>query len=123
MVDLDLKDRKILYELDLNCRQSNAQIGKKVGLSRKVVEYRIKRMEDEGVITGYWTAINNYKLGYYVFRIYINFIDVSSKIKKDIIDYFVNNKNVWAVLTSKGPVELDIVLWVNDVYKFNQYHF
>ena len=43
MVDLDLKDRKILYELDLNCRQSNAQIGKKVGLSRKVVDYRIKR--------------------------------------------------------------------------------
>ena len=47
MVELDLKDRKILYELDLNCRQSNTQIDKKVGLSRKVVEYRIKRMEEE----------------------------------------------------------------------------
>jgi len=52
MADLDLKDRKILYELDLNCRQSNTQIGKKVGLSRKVVEYRIKKMEEEGVIMG-----------------------------------------------------------------------
>ena len=51
MKKIDLKDRKILYELDLNCRQSNAQIGKKVGLSRKVVEYRIKRMEEEGIIT------------------------------------------------------------------------
>lgn len=121
MVDLDLKDRKILYQLDLNCRQSNAQIGKKVGLSRKVVDYRIKRMDEEGIITGFWTAINTFKLGYYVFRIYINFIDVSSKIKKDIVDYFVKNKNAWAVLTSKGPVELDIVLWVNDVYKFNLY--
>jgi len=43
MVDLDLKDRKILYQLDLNCRQSNSQIGKMVGLSRKGVEYRIKK--------------------------------------------------------------------------------
>jgi len=121
MVDIDLKDRKILYQLDLNCRQSNAQIGKKVGLSKQVVDYRIKRLEEEGIITGYWTAINTYKLGYYVFRIYINLIDVSTKIKTDIIQYFVNNKDVWAVLTSKGPIDLDVVLWVNDVYAFNQY--
>jgi len=121
MEKLDLKDRKILYELDLNCRVSNAQIGKKVGLSKEVVTYRIKRMEEEGIITGYWTAINTYKLGYYVFRIYINLIDVSAKIKTEIIHYFVNNEDAWAVLTCKGPVDLDIVLWVKDVYAFNQY--
>lgn len=121
MKAVDLKDRKILYELDLNCRQSNAQIGKKVGLSKDVVSYRIKKMEDEGIISCYWTAINTYKLGYYVFRIYINLIDVSRKIKAEIIQYFVNNEDVWAVLTSKGPVDLDVVLWVKDVYAFNQY--
>ena len=119
MTDIDLKDRKILYHLDLNCRQSNSQIRKKVGLSRKVVEYRINKMEEKGVITGYWTAINTYKLGYYVFRIYINFMDVSSTIKNEIIHYFCNAKNVWAVLTAKGPVDLDVILWVNDVFKFN----
>ena len=121
MVEIDLKDRKILYQLDLNCRQSNAQIGKKVGLSKQVVDYRIKRMEEEGTITGYWTAINTYKLGYYVFRIYINLIDVSAKIKTDIIQYFVKNENAWAVITSKGPVDLDVILWVKDVYAFNRY--
>jgi|MudIll2142460700_1097286.scaffolds.fasta_scaffold422192_1 hypothetical protein len=36
MQQLDLKDRKILYELDLNCGQSNEQIGKKVGRSKEV---------------------------------------------------------------------------------------
>lgn len=121
MVNLDLKDRKILYQLDLNCRQSNTQIGKKVGLSRKVVEYRIKGMEDKGIISGYWTAINTFRLGYYVFRIYINFIDVNTSIKNEIINYFCNAKNVWAVITSKGPVELDVILWVKDVYLFNMY--
>lgn len=118
---LDLKNRKILYHLDLNCRQSNTEIGKKVGLSKDVVAYRIKKMEDEGVITCYWTAINTYKLGYYVFRIYINLIDVSAKIKTEIVQYFVKNEDGWAVLTFKGPVDLDVVLWVKDVYAFNQY--
>ena len=37
MLKIDLKDRKILYELDLNCRQSNTQIGKNVGSVLKFV--------------------------------------------------------------------------------------
>ena len=40
---IDLKDRKILYELDLNSRQSNSTLGKKVGLSKDIVNYRIKK--------------------------------------------------------------------------------
>jgi DNA-binding Lrp family transcriptional regulator len=35
MIKIDAKDRKILYELDINSRQSFSKIGKKVGLHRK----------------------------------------------------------------------------------------
>ena len=58
MVKIDLKDRKILYYLDLNSRQSFAEIGKKVGLSKNAITYRIKRLEKEGLINNYYTAIN-----------------------------------------------------------------
>src|SRR4030042_5654237 len=107
MVKIDLKDRKILYELDSNCRQSNTQIGKKVGLKKDVVAYRIKRMQDEEVIKNFWTAINTFKLGYQVFRIYINFQYVSSHIKEKIIQHFVNYKNVWAVISLKAEIDFD----------------
>jgi DNA-binding Lrp family transcriptional regulator len=119
MVNLDIKDRKILYQLDLNCRQSNSQIGRKVGLSKQVVDYRIKRMEEEGIICGYWTAINSFKLGYYSFRIYINFFDVTSEKRKEIIYYFIKQENIWSVIEVQGPIELDIVMWVDDIYAFN----
>lgn len=121
MIDLDLKDRKILYQLDLNCRQSNAQIGKKVGLSRKVVEYRIKRMEAEGVITYYWTAINTFKLGYQVFRIYINFQDPKPDKINEIIQYFKNYKNIWTMTSIKSPINLGMVIWVKNAYKFDNF--
>jgi len=121
MQQLDLKDRKILHELDLNCRQSNAQIGKKVGLSKEVVKYRINRMLDEGIITLFWTEINTFKLGYYCFRIYINFLDINSDIKNEIIRYFEDYKNSWIVLSAKGPVDFDAVLWVKDIFEFNQF--
>ena len=45
---LDLKDRKILYQLDLNARQSNAEIAKKTRLSKDAVGYRIKKLEEQG---------------------------------------------------------------------------
>jgi DNA-binding Lrp family transcriptional regulator len=118
MTKLDLKDRKILYELDLNCRQSNTQIGTKVGLKKDVVAYRIKKMQEEGVIRNFWTAINTFKLGYNVFRIYINFHYASTQIKNDIIQYFTNYKNAWAVISVKGPIDIDIVVWVKNIYEF-----
>ena len=121
MQKIDLKDRKILYELDLNCRKSNAQIGKKIGLSRKVVEYRIKRMENEGIIISYWTAINTMRLGYYVYRIYISFQDITSEIKNEIINYFVNYKDAWSVLSIKGSFDFDVIVWVKDVFEFNKF--
>jgi len=121
MTKLDLKDRKILYELDLNCRQLNTQIGKKVGLKKDVVAYRIKRMQDEGIITNFWTAVNTFKLGYQVFRIYITFQYVSSPIKEKIIQHFVNYKNAWAILSIKAEIDFDVVVWVNDIYEFYQF--
>ena len=121
MENLDLKDRKILYQLDLNCRQSNTQIGRKVGLSKEVVNYRIKRMQDLGVISYFWTAINSLKLGYYAFRIYINFLDVNPDTKNEIIEYFKKYKNIWTLQIAKGPVDLGAVLWANDVYNFSQF--
>ena len=43
-IKLDLKDRKILYELDINSRQPFAAIAKKVGLSKQTVINRVKKL-------------------------------------------------------------------------------
>ena len=121
MYKLDLKDRKILYELDLNCRQSNAQIGKKVGLKRDVVTYRIKKLEENGIIKNYYTEIDTFSLGYNVFRIYINFQYVDSDKKEEIIQYFVNNPNSWVVGTVKSIIDLCVVLWVKNIFEFYRF--
>ena len=118
---IDLKDRKILYELDLNCRQSNTQIGKKVGLKKDVVSYRIKKLQDEGVIKNFYAAIDTYKLGYDVFRIYINFRYVTQELKEEIIKYFVDYKNSWVVASVKTEIDLAAVMWVKNLFDFYQF--
>ncbi|OGM02141.1 transcriptional regulator, partial [Candidatus Woesearchaeota archaeon RBG_13_36_6] len=71
MVKLDLKYRKILYELDVDSRQSYKEIAKKVGLSKDAVIYRINKLKKAGIIKRFHTVIDNGKLGFIPFRLYL----------------------------------------------------
>jgi DNA-binding Lrp family transcriptional regulator len=121
MNNLDIKDRRILYQLDLNSRQSLTQIGKKVRLRKDVVAYRIKRMQQDGIITGFWTHIDAYKLGYIVFRFYLVYQYVTPEIKNKIIDYLVKDKRTWVVESIIGRYDLGVFVWVRNITEFYQF--
>lgn len=79
-------------------------------------------MQSEGVIKAYWTAIDTFKLGYNVYRIYINFeYIIKPEIKNEIIQHFVDYKYAWAVLSIQGPIDLDAIIWVRDVNQFYKF--
>lgn len=61
---IDDIDLQILAALQENARISFAQLARNVGLSGPAVTERIKRLEDEGVITGYHAHVNLGKIGY-----------------------------------------------------------
>jgi len=77
--NLDLKDRKILYELDLNARQSDSEIAKKVGLTRDSVRYRINKLVENGYINYFMTLLNSMKLGYDWYRTFFKFQNLTIK--------------------------------------------
>ena len=118
MKKIDLKDRRILYELDINSRQSFRSIGRKVGLSKDIVALRVKKLKETGIIKNFFTEINTFSLGYNVFRIYITYQYASEEVKNEIIQHFISYKNVWAIASSKGEIDLSIIIWVDDNYEF-----
>lgn len=61
---IDALNWKILRCLQANARQSNASIGREVGVSSPAVSERIKKMEDAGVIDGYYTDVSHLDVGY-----------------------------------------------------------
>lgn len=63
-MDIDSLNWKILKCLQKNARQSNAEIGRQVGISSPAVSERIKRMEDAGVIQSYNTLVSPFEVGY-----------------------------------------------------------
>ncbi len=121
MEKLDLKDRKILYHLDLNSRQSFTQLGKKVGLYKEIINYRVKRLQDAGIIVRFNTLIDTFKLGYSCMRFYFNYQYLTPEIKKEIIDHFVNFKHTQMVASPEGAVELCVLMLaknVNEIHSF-----
>ena len=68
MGELTLKDRKLLYLLNENCRLSNTKIGKLIGLSKDGVKYKIDKLFNKGLLEEYFLNFNYEMLG---FRSYI----------------------------------------------------
>jgi Lrp/AsnC family leucine-responsive transcriptional regulator len=60
---VDKYDRKILSVLSIEGRISMTALGERVGLSKTPVTARVKRLEEEGVITGYRATLSASKLG------------------------------------------------------------
>jgi len=80
---MDKFDIKILKELEIDARMSNAKIGKKIGRSQQFVEYRIELMrkrKPDPVITPQ-IVLNQYKLGLRSFLLFVKLEKVSSNEK------------------------------------------
>ncbi len=119
-IKLDVKDKKILHQLDINCRQSNSQIGRKVGLSKGVVNYRIKELERKGLIQSYYTIVNIAKLGYTYTRFYFNFHSLTKEKYNEIILFFKKIPNLNWLGDGEGEWEFAAVFLTRNVLEINE---
>ncbi|MCX6778357.1 MAG: Lrp/AsnC family transcriptional regulator [Candidatus Micrarchaeota archaeon] len=121
-IKLDLKDRRILYELDTNSRRSFSEIGKKVGLSKEVVNYRVKRLTQEGIIKGFTAAINIGKLGYTSFRLYVRLSGATPSKEAEIVQYLVKTKIVQWVASAEGNWHIAFWVCTKTISEFNNFY-
>jgi Lrp/AsnC family transcriptional regulator for asnA, asnC and gidA len=115
MEKLDIKDRKILYELDQDSRQSFRSIGRKVGLSKDVVAGRVKKLQDDGIIKRFFAYYDILQLGYNFLRFYFKFQYATPEIKKEIIDHFMKDKNVNNLFSTEGSYDLGVLMMVENI--------
>ncbi len=119
MEKLDIKDRKILYELDVDSRQSFRSIGRKVGLSKDVVAGRVKKLKENGIIKRFFTYYDILQLGLNLLRFYFKFQYVTPEIKKEIINHFMENEYVNNLFSTEGSYDLGVLMMVekiSDIY-------
>lgn len=119
-VKLDIKDKKILAELDWNARATNSEIAKKAGISKKGVEYRIKRMENNGVILGYYPVINFEKLGFKINRMMFGLQFIGDETKRRMEIYIRSQRDIHWAVWCRGDFDLGIDVWSKSKKEFKE---
>ncbi len=118
---LDLVDKKLLYELDKDCRQSVSSLAKRLRVHRNVALYRIRKLENEGMIRGYFTEINTVALGYNSFRVFLKLSQSTKDKESRLIDHIRSDKNIIWFFKVLGKWDLDFVYSTKDVLEFNRF--
>jgi len=119
-IKLYLKDWKILNQLDLNSRQSDAGIGRKTRISKQVVNYRINKLKEEGIITSSYPHINIAKLGYAAHKIYLNFKALTKEKEDEMWTYLSKLENVIWVISCSGRWNLIFAIISQNIEEFNK---
>lgn len=120
VVKLDSKDKKILRELQENCRQSIAEIAKKTKLPRDVVVYRIKKLEESKVIKKHHSSLDPQKLGYplYVYVLF-SLYNIKPELEKRFVNYLKNHKQIIYVAKNSGKYDFTIGICAKDYKEFD----
>ena len=90
---MDVLDLKLLRSLQQNGRTKRNELAEQVGLSVPSVSERLKKLEDNKIIEGYYTKINRQAFGYDILAFILVMMD-SSKHYKDLMKHVEKNPHI-----------------------------
>ena len=117
-VSIDETDKAILMELTKNARIPTAEISRRINVPRKVVSYRIKRMEKNKIILGYRPSVNNNLLGYTQYKILFHFANATEQEVKRLKQYLKELPEVIYFVEELGICDLDIEIMLKSTQDF-----
>ncbi len=117
---IDLKDKKILYELDRDSRQSSKQIAKKVGSSEQVVGNRIRRLQELGIIEYFYVKTNPSALGYMHIKIYLRLHNITKTKEEELFNDLNQQKNIYWLSSLRGKYDLVASIYVKNIADFTK---
>ncbi|MEK6917839.1 MAG: Lrp/AsnC family transcriptional regulator [Nanoarchaeota archaeon] len=119
--EVDEKDKLILFELLQDCRQSLAKIGRTADLPQQTVSYRIKRLEDLGIIKKYTINIDYSKLGFNRHSLYLDIKGINLEEADDYLAEIMNIKYVSCCYTLHDASEWKIYvsIWTRTIEEYD----
>jgi len=119
---LDLRDKKLLFELDKNSRASLSELAKKLKTSKEVVYYRLNNLIKNNIILKFHTVPATYRFGLTAYKVYLRLSDYSEEDYKKLVNLLMANKDVFWVAISKGRWDLMFGIWAKSLEDFFLIH-
>lgn len=111
-------DKKLIFNLDFEARQSLTKLAKRLNSSKQVVKYRIEKLQRENIILGFYTDINSSKLGYAIYLVYFKFQNLGVEKEKELITHFSKQNSVGVNVSINGNWDYCIGIWAESIIHF-----
>ena len=116
-IKLDKISRRILFELDKNARIADTALAKIVGRSPESVRYRIQRLQEESIITGFTVWIDPTKIGYSSAKIYLTLAN-KPELKREFVKYVTKDKRLFWLGIAEGSWNAGLTYFVKSPREF-----
>ena len=119
--NLDFTDRRILNELQVNGRISIVDLAERVHLTKTPCSERVKRLEREGVISGYSATIDpvEVEMGH-VMIVHVNLSKTSDSSLEDFNRAVKQIPEVQTCLMIAGPFDYMLKVRTRDITHFRE---
>jgi DNA-binding Lrp family transcriptional regulator len=119
-VDIDKTDKKILCILSENANVNNIEMSRRVGLTAEAVRQRIKSLKRKGIIRGFRTIIDIYKLNLEIYYVLMKFSKLSREKEMELETFFRNHHNVYYCARTVGRYDIIACITAKDRIHFHK---
>jgi len=119
MESLDRLDRRILFELDRDSRQSYSALARKTRQGRDKIAYRVERLIEQKIIKTFVTSVNVYKLGLTIYKVYLRVENDRKKIP-ELIHYLRSHPRTYWICMSDGSWDVMLAFLARSPQEFYQ---
>ena len=117
-VRLSLEERKILDLLKENSRETVLNIAGKVGIGARAVSSKIKKLEKDGIISGFKTKVNTAALGFQPCIALISFNSHTTQDMRRFVTYCQHKQGINYLLKQIGKYDVELTIDLPDVDGF-----
>jgi Lrp/AsnC family transcriptional regulator, leucine-responsive regulatory protein len=119
---LDRYDIRILHELQQDGRLTNAELADRIGLSPAPCWRRVKRLEQEGYISGYHASLNRHMIGLGVIAFVRLYADVNTgAVTRELREALVKLPEVMNVHHISGEGSFEITVLATDLEAYSRF--
>jgi DNA-binding Lrp family transcriptional regulator len=121
MMNIDLYDKKILYELDINSRATLTELSSRIKLPKETIKYRISRLSENNIIKDFFTLVNASKLGYLYYKVFIKFYKLTAKEEEKMIKYICSESKCSNLRIIEGIFDISFLTMQKNPYQLKRF--
>jgi len=121
LIKLDLRDRRLLFELEKDGRQPLTQLAKRMQVSKEVAHYRLQKMLDSGLASLLFANWEPAACGYDNYALYFRIQGMPAKTERQLHGFATSLPQTAWIASLAGRFDLVIKLYVRSVKELDDF--